>query len=66
LKEAKAYVHRTRVSDVIAAMNDCPARGGTAGIRRHNLVVYIVKGPLLPLDRDEQRYSVESRRQGGQ
>ena len=59
MKEVKAYVHRNRVADVIAALKDSPAWGGTDGNRRHNLAVYIVKGSLLPLDSDEQHYSVD-------
>lgn len=59
MKEIKAYVHRTRVADVIAALKDTPAWGGTVGNRRHNLAVYIVKGSLLPLDSNEQHYSVD-------
>ncbi len=59
MKEIKAYVHRSRIADVIAALKDSPAWGGARGGRRHNLAVYIVKGSLLPLDSDEQHYSMD-------
>ena len=59
MKEIKAYVHRSRIADVIAALKDSPAWGGTRGGRRHNLAVYIVKGSLLPLDNAEQHYAVD-------
>lgn len=59
MKEIKAYVHRSRVADVIAALKDCPAWGSLRASRRHNLAVYIVKGSLLPLDTDEQHYSMD-------
>jgi len=59
MKEIKAYVHRSRVADVIAALKHSPAWGGVRGGRRHNLAVYIVKGSLLPLDSNEQHYSME-------
>ena len=59
MKEIKAYVHRSRIADVIAALKDCPAWGSVRAGRRHNLAVYIVKGSLLPLDSDEQHYSMD-------
>lgn len=59
MKEVKAYVHRTRVADVIAALKDSPAWGGERGNRRHNLAVYIVKGSMMPLDSGEQHYSID-------
>lgn len=58
MKEVKAYVHRNRVADVIAALKDSPAWGGKRG-RSHNLAVYVVKGSLAPLDADEQHYSID-------
>ncbi len=59
MKEIKAYVHRSRIADVIAALKDSPAWGGARAGRRHNLAVYIVKGSLLPLDSDELHYSMD-------
>ncbi len=59
MKEIKAYVHRSRVADVIAALKDSPVWGGVTGDRRHNLAMYVVKGSLLPLDTNEQHYSME-------
>jgi nitrogen regulatory protein P-II 1 len=59
MKEIKAYVHRSRIADVIGAIKDSPAWGGERGGRRHNLAVYIVKGSLVPLDSSEQHYSMD-------
>ena len=59
MKEIKAYVHRSRIADVIAALKESPAWGGERGGRRHNLAIYIVKGSLLPLDSNEQHYSMD-------
>jgi nitrogen regulatory protein P-II 1 len=59
MKEIKAYVHRSRIADVIAALKDSPAWGGERGGRRHNLAVYVVKGSLLSLDSDEKHYSMD-------
>ena len=59
MKEIKAYVHRSRIADVIAALKDSPAWGSARGGRRHNLAVYVVKGSLLPLDSDETHYSMD-------
>ena len=59
MKEIKAYVHKSRVADVVAALKDNPAWGGARGGRRHNLALYIVKGSLLPLDSDETHYSMD-------
>lgn len=56
MKEIKAYVHASRIADVIAALKDNPAWGGE---RRHNLAVYVVKGSLLALDNDEKHYSMD-------
>lgn len=59
MKEIKAYVHRNRVADVLAAVKNCPAWGGAQGDHRHNLAVYVVKGSILPLDSAEQHYSMD-------
>ncbi|MGH6625610.1 MAG: P-II family nitrogen regulator [Burkholderiaceae bacterium] len=59
MKEIKAYVHRSRIADVIAALKDSAAWGGERGDRQHNLAVYVVKGSLLPLDSAERHYSVD-------
>ena len=56
MKEIKAYVHRERVADVIAAIKDCPAWGGA---HRHNLAAYVVKGSMVPLDSAERHYTME-------
>lgn len=59
MKEIKAYVHRTRVADVIAALKATPSWGAAEPGRQHNLSLYVVKGSLVPLDDKERRYSVE-------
>lgn len=59
MKEIKAYVHQSRIADVIAALKSSPVWGGERGDRRHNLAVYIVKGSLLPLDSSERRYAMD-------
>jgi nitrogen regulatory protein P-II 1 len=59
MKEIKAYVHKSRIGDVIAALKASPAWGGAAGNARHNLAIYVVKGSLLPQDSDEQHYSLD-------
>ena len=60
MKEIKAYVHRSRVADVIEAIKTSPAwtaRRGDAG--QHNLTVYAVQGSLAPVDESERHYSID-------
>lgn len=59
MKEVKAYVHSSRVADVIAALKGSPAWGDQRAGRRHNLAVYVVKGSIMPLDSSERRYSMD-------
>ena len=59
MKEIKAYVHRSRIADVIVALKDSAVWGGERGDRRHNLAVYVVKGSLVPLDKGERHYSMD-------
>ena len=59
MKEIRAYVHRSRVADVVAALKDCKAWGGSKGDRRHNLALYIVKGFVHAADASEQHFSME-------
>jgi nitrogen regulatory protein P-II 1 len=59
MKEIKAYVHRSRVADVIAALKASPAWGNAVQGRQHNLAVYLVKGSLMPLDDEERHYSLD-------
>lgn len=59
MKEIKAYVHRSHVGEVVAALKSCQSWGGEEGHLRHNLALYVVKGMLSPLDLSEQRYSIE-------
>ena len=50
MKEIKAYVHRTRIADVVYALR-------TAGFR--NISIVDVKGMLKALDSKEEEYSIE-------
>ena len=59
MKEIKAYVHRNRVADVIAALKGSSAWNDGQNNRPHNLTLYVVKGSLPPLDDAERHYSVE-------
>jgi nitrogen regulatory protein P-II 1 len=59
MKEIKAYVHRSRVADVIAALKATSAWQAAVKAGRHNLAVCMVKGSLRPLDEDERHYSLE-------
>jgi nitrogen regulatory protein P-II 1 len=59
MKEIKAYVHRNRVADVIAAIKATPCWGNATRSLGHNLAVYMVKGSLLPLFEDERHYSLD-------
>jgi len=59
MKEIKAYVHRSRVADVIAAVKATPAWGTALRARGHNLAVYVVKGSLLPLADEDRHYSID-------
>lgn len=59
MKEIKAYVHRSRVADVIAAIKATPSWGNATRSPGHNLAVYMVKGSLLPLFADERHYSLD-------
>jgi nitrogen regulatory protein P-II 1 len=59
MKEIKAYVHRNRVADVIAAIKATPSWGSATRSRGHNLAVSMVKGSLLPLSEDERHYSLD-------
>lgn len=58
MKEIKAYVHASRIANVIEALKSSSA-WGHAGHDEHNLAVYVVKGSLVPLDDAERHYSVE-------
>lgn len=59
MKEIKAYVHSSRVADVIASLKNSPNWGGQRAGRRHNLAVYVVKGSIMPQDSGEQHYSMD-------
>ena len=58
MKEIKAYIHRSRVADVISALKES-ASWSAAGSGEHNLTAYRVKGSVIPLDEGERRYSVD-------
>lgn len=58
MKEIKAYVHRSRVADVISELKASPAWNAASG-GEHNLTVYVVNGLLLPIDDKERHFSVD-------
>ena len=58
MKEIKAYIHRSRIADVISALKSSVA-WTAVGSGEHNLTIYMVKGSLVPLDAGERRYSVD-------
>lgn len=58
MKEIKAYIHRTRVADVVSALKSSSAWERNQG-GDHNLTMYMVKGSLVRLDDSERRYSVD-------
>lgn len=58
MKEIKAYVHRDRVADVIAALKDSAAWGGQSG-DSHNLAAYIVRSVVSPPEGIDRRYSTD-------
>lgn len=58
MKEIKAYIHRSRIADVISALKSS-VEWTAVGSGEHNLTIYMVKGSLVPLDEGERRYSVD-------
>ncbi len=59
MKEIKAYVHRSRIADVMQALKESAPFKGHNGAHRHNLTAYVVKGSLQALDGHEQHYSLD-------
>jgi nitrogen regulatory protein P-II 1 len=59
MKEIKAYVHRSQVADVIAALKDSQAWGGESGDAAHNLAVYLVRGMVATSDASDRHYSTD-------
>ncbi|WP_341677286.1 P-II family nitrogen regulator [Niveibacterium sp. SC-1] len=59
MKEIKAYVHRSRIADVMQALKESAPFAGGDGAGRHNLTAYQVKGSLAALDRLERHYSLD-------
>ena len=59
MKEIKVYVHRNRIADVIAAINQSGMLDGLAMPGVRNINATSVQSLLKPVDRAEQRYSVE-------
>ncbi|MCW5662335.1 MAG: P-II family nitrogen regulator [Piscinibacter sp.] len=58
MKEIKAYVHSSRVSDVLSELKNSAAWSAVGG-DGHNLTVYMVKGSLVPQDDSERHYSMD-------
>ena len=63
MKEIKAYVHGSRISNVLSELKSSAA-WSAVGDDGHNLTVYMVKGSLVPLDDDERHYYYCMRRLG--
>lgn len=59
MKELKAYVHRDRVADVVAALKESAGWGGQTGDASHNLAAYIVRSVVSSPDAGDRRYSTE-------
>jgi nitrogen regulatory protein P-II 1 len=59
MKEIKAYVHRSRVADVIAALKESSAWGGESGDARHSLAVYLVRGMVAAPYSNDRHYSTD-------
>ncbi len=59
MKEIKAYVHRNRVADVIAALKESNAWGGVSGDAKHSLAVYLVRGMVAAPYGEERHYSTD-------
>jgi nitrogen regulatory protein P-II 1 len=59
MKEIKAYVHRSRIADIVQALKESAPFAGRGGARRHNLTAYQVKGSLTAFDRLERHYSLD-------
>lgn len=59
MKELRAYVHRDRVADVVAALKESAAWGGQGGDSRHNLAAYIVRSVVAASQGSDRRYSAD-------
>jgi len=59
VKELKAYVHRDRVADVVAALKESTAWGGQGGDASHNLAAYIVRSVVSAPDGQDRHYSTD-------
>jgi nitrogen regulatory protein P-II 1 len=59
MKEIKAYVPQDRVADVIAALKESKVWGGERGDASHNLAVYLVRGMVPSVNRQDRHYSVD-------
>lgn len=59
MKQIRAYIHRDRLADVVAAIRDCAAWGGNRGASRHNLAAYVVQGLPNASGGDDPHFSLE-------
>lgn len=59
MKQIQAYVHRSRMADVIAAFKGSNAWDTGVAIRVPSLAVHIVKGLSGAADNDGVHYSIE-------
>lgn len=59
MKEIKAYIHKSRVGDVIQALKETGHLDAKVDCGCHNLFVQMGHGVLKSSDKQEQHYSVD-------
>ena len=59
MKEVKAFIHKDRISEVIAALNASGFRSPDERTGCRNICVWPVQGLINPAEGEEQHYSME-------
>ncbi|NOT69302.1 MAG: P-II family nitrogen regulator [Methylophilaceae bacterium] len=59
MKEIKAYIHKSRVADVIQALKDAGHLDARNGCECRHLYVHVGHGVLKSSDQHEQHFSVD-------
>lgn len=59
MKEIKAYIHKSRVADVIQALKETGHLDAKGNCGCHNLFVQMGHGVMMSSDKQEQHYSVD-------
>ena len=59
MKEIKAFIHKDRISEVIAALNASGFRSPDERTGCRNICVWPVQGLIEPTEGEEQHYSME-------